>query len=143
LEVISMTDTTEADTNAGRAGRPWAVRFDDGHEVRLSSQQAEAIDVILRAPETVSPREAAELLGVSRPMVVRWIDEGLLADVPKGAHHRIPMESVLALKAVRAEAGRAAVAEVVESSTDPAAARRVASARSRAEDRIANRNANR
>lgn len=138
-----MTAISEVDTKGGRAGRPWAVRFDDGHEVRLSSQQAEAIGVILREPDTVSPREAAELLGVSRPMVVRWIDEGLLADMPKGAHHRIPLDSILSLKAVRAEAGRAAVAEVAAASTDPAAARRVASARSHAEARIAKRNAHR
>lgn len=136
-----MTDLSVADTKTEGTGLPWAVRFDDGHEVRLSSQQAEAIDVILREPETVSPREAAQLLGVSRPMVMRWIDEGLLADVPKGAHHRIPTDSVLELKASRAEAGRLAVAEVADASTNPAAARRVASARARAQARMAQRSA--
>lgn len=135
-----MTDVSEANT---KAGRPWAVRFDDGHEVRLSSQQAEAVGVILREPDTVSPREAAELLGVSRPMVKRWIDEGLLADVPKGAHHRIPLDSVLSLKAARADAGRAAVTEVAAAATDPDAARRIALARSRAATRRAKRNAGR
>lgn len=136
-----MADLSVVGTKAEGTGRPSAVRFDDGHELRLSSQQAEAIGVILGEPETVSPREAAQLLGVSRPMVMRWIAERLLADVPKGAHHRIPMDSVLALKASRSEAGRLAVAEVADASTKPAAARRIAPARARAEARIAKRSA--
>ena len=138
-----MTDIPTMSSKASSAGVPRAVRFDDGHEVRLSAKQARVIGVILEEPETVSPREAADLLGVSRPMVVRWIDDGLLADVPKGAHHRIPIESVFDLKESRAKAGRLAVAEVARAQTDAAAARRTAPARARAEARIAKRNADR
>lgn len=134
-----MAETSVASTKTENAGRPSAVRFDNGREVPLSSRQAEAVRTILDEPETVSPQEAAHLLGVSRPMVMRWIDEGLLADVPKGAHHRIPLESVLGLKAARAEAGRRAVAAVADASTTASAARRVAPARRRAAARVAER----
>jgi hypothetical protein len=42
-------------------------------------------------------------------MVVRWIREGLLEDRKTGAHHKIPMTSVHALREQRVAAGRDAV----------------------------------
>lgn len=118
---------------------PRAVRRADGSEVELTRQQAVLVELVLEDDETVSPEKAAALLGVSRPMVVRWINEGLLEDRRTGSHHKIPLTSVWALKSSRAQAGRAAVAAVRASCTDEAAARRTAAARDRARERVARR----
>ena len=63
----------------------------------------------------ISPNEAAEILGVSRPTVVRWAAEGLLTDHLVGAHHRFALAEVLALaqSRTRQAAGRREAAAVV------------------------------
>jgi len=115
------------------------VRRADGSETQLTAEQAQLVDLVLGDEETVSPEKAAALLGVSRPMVVRWIEEGLLEDRRTGSHHKIPLTSVWTLKASRANAGRAAVAAVKASRTDAEAARQTAGARQRARARVARR----
>lgn len=118
---------------------PTSVRRADGTEVKLTTAQSRLVELLLDEPETVSPQDAAFLLGVSRPMVVRWIREGLLEDRKTGSHHRIPLTSVHALQEQRAEAGRAAVESLREAKADSSAARRTAPARNRAQARIARR----
>lgn len=56
--------------------------------------------VVLRARREVSPAAAAELLGVSRSKVYRWLDQGRLEYRRVGANRRI---SIGSLAAVRAE----------------------------------------
>lgn len=60
--------------------RPQRVLRADGTEVQLTPRQADLVNLVLDDEETVSPAKAAELLGVSRPMVVRWINQGILQD---------------------------------------------------------------
>lgn len=57
----------------------------------------------IRTPtvEPVTPEEAAALLGVSRPTVVRWASEGLLVDHMVGTHHRFDRADVLVLRQKR------------------------------------------
>jgi len=43
---------------------------------------------------TVKPHEAAAALGVSRPMIYKWIDAGLLEDRQVGSAHRVTVSSV-------------------------------------------------
>ncbi len=122
--------------------RPQRVLRADGTEVQLTPRQADLVNLVLDDEETVSPAKAAELLGVSRPMVVRWINQGILQDQKTGTHHKIPLTSVWELKFSRIEAGRAAVAAVAavrDAPNDDAAARRTAAARDRARARIARR----
>ncbi len=126
-------------TTTSERPAPTAVRRADGSEVTLTRDQARLVDLVLDDEETVSPQDAAFLLGVSRPMVVRWIREGLLEDRKTGAHHKIPLTSVQALREQRAAAGRDAVAAVRDATVDGSAARRTAAARKRAQARIARR----
>ncbi|MCL2424543.1 MAG: helix-turn-helix domain-containing protein [Micrococcales bacterium] len=111
---------------------PSAVVFSDGSRADLTSEQAAMVMSVLSTPDLLSPNQAAELLGVSRPMVMRWIAEGVLPDVPTGTHHKVPRAQVLALRERRAEAGRSAVRTLREAAADPAAARTVALARAAA-----------
>ena len=90
------------------------------------------VDGTAPAEETWTPAEAARHLGVSRPMVYRYIEQGLLEDRPVGSHHRIPVASAHALAASRRASGRRAV----EALNDPAQQDRVAAARERARARV-------
>ena len=57
---------------------------------------AAAVGVVTAFPleETVKPHEAAAALGVSRPMIYKWIDAGLLEDRQVGSAHRVTVSSV-------------------------------------------------
>ncbi len=143
----SATRLPETDSASGRlgsavraAGGIRAVELANGERVPLAGATARLIAAVLEDEAKVSPEEAARLLGVSRPMVVRWIDDGLLADEPVGAHHRIPLSSVVALREERRAAGRSALRVKVEAEKgDEAALARVRAAHKRAQARIARR----
>ncbi|MBX2798154.1 MAG: helix-turn-helix domain-containing protein [Myxococcales bacterium] len=60
-----------------------------GHAVTVTPYNAE-----------VTPRQAAELLGVSRPYVMKLLHQGTLAHRRVGAHHRIPLEDVVGHRAM-------------------------------------------
>jgi excisionase family DNA binding protein len=122
------------------AGGVRGVELADGRVVPLSESAARLVAAVLDDDAKVSPEEAARLLGVSRPMVVRWIDEGLLVDEPVGTHHRIPVSSVLVLRDARRDAGRAALELVAAAEKgDDVALARVRAAERRASARIARR----
>lgn len=68
------------------------------------------IEALLTGRESgdmLSPEEAAAILGVSRPTVVRWAAAGELTDHPVGSHHRYPRSEVEQLRETRAAAAAA------------------------------------
>ncbi|HET9732210.1 MAG TPA: helix-turn-helix domain-containing protein [Acidimicrobiales bacterium] len=119
--------------------RPVEVRYSDGSVARLSDDQARRVEAALGQPVLLSPRDAARILGVSRPMIYRWISDGLLEDQKVGAHHKVTADSVFQLKDVRSKAGRAALSVLRDADSDPVAAARLAAARGRAAEAIARR----
>jgi excisionase family DNA binding protein len=79
----------------------------DGRELPLpegtASYLAEAYKVADRAGssvpvagdgQTVSAREAAQMLGVSRPTIYKWVEQGRLTEQRDTADHRIYTESI-------------------------------------------------
>lgn len=70
--------------------------------------------VITLVPETqeLTTQAAANLLGVSRPHVVKLIEEGQLPSHRVGAHRRIQMKDLLAFQRVRDGARREALDEL-------------------------------
>lgn len=58
---------------------------------------------ISRVPEELTSTVAAELLGVSRPTLMKWAREGKIATHKRGTHTRFKREDVLQLKRQRAE----------------------------------------
>ena len=120
-----------------------------GHEAALSGEVASFFraavatargsgKALLFSPDdTMSPAQAAELLGVSRPMIYRYIEDGLLEDRPVNTYHRIPVASVHLLIEERRSAARHAAQLLRDDPDHP----RVAAARERVRARRAARDA--
>jgi excisionase family DNA binding protein len=62
---------------------------------------------VLSDDADVTPEDAARILGISRPLVRRRMDVGLLPFRRVGAHRRIRLADVLALRAQEAPARKA------------------------------------
>lgn len=60
----------------------------------------------------VTAQQAAEILGVSRPFLIRLIDEGKVACRMVGTHRRIPLPDLLAFKQANKAQRRALAAEL-------------------------------
>lgn len=82
----------EVKVSVSRQTAEWLARIMDA---RSRGQQV----VVTHGHVEVTPAEAAALLGVSRPQVRKYMDEGRLGFRMVGAHHRIPLESIEAFKA--------------------------------------------
>jgi hypothetical protein len=72
---------------------------------------------ILAEDQELSPNDAAEILGISRPLVVHRMDVGDLPFRYVGTHRRTKLKDVLALK-TRIEAQRAAMEALAEDAED-------------------------
>lgn len=68
--------------------------------------------------QELTPRQAAELLGVSRPYVVRLLKEGAIPSHRVGSHHRVYLEDVLAYRRERDAARREGLDELSKRSQD-------------------------
>lgn len=67
---------------------------------------------VLGAEEEISPRESAELLGVSRPFASRLFDEGRIPSRRVGTHRRAYVRDVLAYRDQQHAARSAALDEL-------------------------------
>lgn len=73
---------------------------------------------VVPAGKTVTTQEAADLLGVSRPTVIKFIQKGALPHEMVGTHRRVPLDALLDYKQQRRKAQYAALAELA-SDDDP------------------------
>lgn len=53
-----------------------------------------AVSLVPRAAQ-LTPQQAAELLGVSRPFLMRLVSDGQLQSIKVGSHHRLDLREVL------------------------------------------------
>ena len=81
---------------------------------RLSS--SDAVTVLAEDTE-ITPEDAASILGMSRPLVRRRMDTGVLPYRRVGAHRRLRLADVLALRA-REEPVRAALEALATDTED-------------------------
>lgn len=82
----------QVNVSVSRQTAEWLARIVDA---RSRGQRV----VVTHGHAEVTPTEAAALLGVSRPQVRKFMDEGKLGFRMVGAHHRIPVESIEAFRA--------------------------------------------
>jgi excisionase family DNA binding protein len=95
------------------------VRRDDGSEYRFGDDELRGFLAVLAARARgqrvsivahellLSPQKAASLLGVSRPMIYRYIETGELRASRVGSHWRLRAGDVVALARRRAEQAEA------------------------------------
>lgn len=67
---------------------------------------------VLGTEEEISPREAADLLGVSRPFASRLFDEGRIPSRRVGTHRRAMVRDVISYRELQHAARRAALDEL-------------------------------
>lgn len=82
----------QVNVSVSRQTAEWLARIVDA---RSRGQRV----VVTHGHAEVTPTEAAALLGVSRPQVRKFMNEGKLGFRMVGAHHRIPVESIEAFRA--------------------------------------------
>ena len=77
------------------------------------SEMAEGRSVTVRPVKTeLSTFEAARYLNVSRPYVIKLLEEGKMSYRRVGAHRRIPLNEIRAYREAQDEAAYAAMAEL-------------------------------
>lgn len=74
--------------------RPVAEAFAEILEAAADGERA----LVLRSPDDLTTEQAAAVLGVSRPTIVRMIEAGKLAAHMVGTHRRLRLSDVLAYR---------------------------------------------
>ncbi|GFZ86688.1 helix-turn-helix domain-containing protein [Nesterenkonia alkaliphila] len=98
----------------------------DGREIPLSDElkdglrellrhiaAGDEVDVVAR-PEYLSTQQAAEILRVSRPTLVKMLDEGLIRYERPGTHRRIPKQALEEYLVAEAQARKQALEDLAE-----------------------------
>jgi hypothetical protein len=123
-------ETTAMLSRVGRLQRSGktSVCFPNGTEVSLSASLSKVLQfsadeladgnavTILASDVALSPGDAADLLGLSRPFVVRLLDDG---SIP--SHRKVLLSDVIAVQAQRARkrTGRQRIMKIVEGNDLP------------------------
>jgi excisionase family DNA binding protein len=113
--------TALADSGLGAPGHLLVI---DGVEYPLSERARDALVEsvaalgegervqVVRLPELLSTQEAADLLRVSRPTLVKMLEDGVLPCERPGTHRRVPRAAVTEFLETRRERRRAALREM-------------------------------
>lgn len=65
-------------------------------------------------PDLLTTSAAADLLGVSRPTVMKLIRDGALTPVMAGSHHRLHLRDVAAIRSERERARHEAIDDLLK-----------------------------
>lgn len=102
----------------------------DGESIVLPAPAFEALKAVVTAMaqglamtlipsgRELTTQEAADLLRISRPSVIRLLEDGTIPFHKVGTHRRINVEDILAYRAARNEQRRAALRELTEISEE-------------------------
>lgn len=76
----------------------------------VDALQAGLAVTIAPVSQTLTTQQAADLLGISRPTLVKYLDTGRIPHSKAGAHRRVLLSDVLAFQEERREQQHAAIA---------------------------------
>jgi excisionase family DNA binding protein len=122
-DLVDLVDRITGDGHAELVGPdgistplPAAV-YEVLHHVILAMARGQAVTI---APhnQRLTTQEAADILGVSRPTLVKMLDDGLIPYAQPGRHRRVLLRDVLAFQEQRRTAREAAMDELVEISEE-------------------------
>jgi DNA binding domain, excisionase family len=82
------------------------------HELRRGNRVS-----VLSFGRLLTTQQAAELLGMSRPYLVKLLEQGELPYEMVGTHRRLKLDDVLAYRHARSERRRGALRELVQDAT--------------------------
>lgn len=102
-----------------------SVTWDDGATRVLDGELTELLQSIIHMlpagnvtvrslPEELTSTTAADILGVSRPTLMKFVGDGLLASHRVGSHHRFAREDVMRLAEQREQARQDAFVKLRE-----------------------------
>jgi excisionase family DNA binding protein len=127
---LTAADRERAREALGRLGSHPRLTAEDGTAVDLPEPVAEALTemlaaaadgervLVLRALQSLTTEQAAAVLGVSRPTVVRLVDTGKLQARMVGTHRRLALADVLAYRETSAGRRRDALDEMTTEAED-------------------------
>ena len=127
--VALAQDTTQRADGSGRDG-VLSVRLADGDMVELPPALARVVAAALAevagghavelrpVEEEMATQAAADLLGVSRPFLVRLLDDGEIPSWKVGTHRRVRRADVLAHRAAMRETAEDALQNLVDQAQD-------------------------
>lgn len=137
IEPASSDRAPAADVARAVRSGPEGVRLQlaDGTSVPLPAALVEVLGAtadeladghsvtVLSADVSLTPAEAGELLGLSRPFVVRLLDDGEIPStrLPRSRHRRVRLADVIEFQAARERrrAGRRQMAAIIEDADLP------------------------
>ncbi|WIB76894.1 excisionase family DNA-binding protein [Curtobacterium sp. MCPF17_002] len=102
-----------------------AVRFDDGSTVELPRRLARFVSEVLESmaagagvatsvlPSEMTTTVAADVIGISRPTLMKMIQNDEISAHRVGTHHRLRRADVLSARTARAERRAAAASELL------------------------------
>jgi excisionase family DNA binding protein len=90
--------------------RPSRFTLPDGSSIRIPKAAVDGLielltaaaegeeATVVRSPREVTTQQAAKVLNVSRPTVIKLIDNGVLPSRKVGSHRRVPLAELLAYR---------------------------------------------
>ena len=110
-QALAKVGDEEVRLSVSRETAEWMARLVDakvsGHDVVLTNSLGD-----------VTPTQAGQLLGMSRPQVRKLMDDGKLAFRKVGTHHRIPVVSIRTFLAAERERRAPVLAELARLQND-------------------------
>ncbi|MEZ0493380.1 helix-turn-helix domain-containing protein [Kineococcus sp. TBRC 1896] len=96
VELLTAQPDAELSVKAGRRGA--ALPAELAHALRQTVSALAAGEAVTLTPHEalLTTQEAADVLGVSRPTMVRLLESGALPYTKPGTHRRVLLEDVLA-----------------------------------------------
>lgn len=130
MSTLTAQERDLARTALERSGHQARLSAEDGTLVELPAAVAQALTevleaaadgeraLVLRASQELTTAQAAAVLGVSRPTVVRLIDAGKLSARQVGTHRRLSFGDVIAYREASASRRGAALDRMARQAED-------------------------
>lgn len=116
LEALKSDSAAVCDGSGERVELPSELR-EAVYEMTLALSQGRGIQLVPHQMK-LSTQEAADILNISRPTLVKLLEEGRIPYDKPGRHRKVGLDAVLAYQEATRTKRRAALREAVQDSAD-------------------------